>query len=359
MIIKKNYSLKNKNTLKINTICTYYIPIHSIEDLVQLSRHKLITNEKHFILGRGANILFTKNYNGVVLHNKIKGKRIISETKNDVILEIGSGEIWNDLVLFSISYNWGGIENLIAIPGTVGAAPVQNIAAYGQNFSDIFVSLKAYNIFTQKIEVFKKSECGFQYRDSIFKHALKHSHVIISVTLKLKKNPNVNTEYWSTKYSSISQVLQKFTKKPYTIKDIGKAVISIRKSKMPNMRKFGTAGSFFKNPVVSTAKLKEIQKILPNIQYYPANDLHYSSKEDLSTMHAQEYKLAAAYILDNGMHYVDKWIGNVGLYKKHVLILVTNGKATGEEVVAFAQIIKSDFYNFCGIPLEEEVEYIT
>lgn len=348
-----NYSLKNLNTLKIDVSCDQFMSIENKGDLDDLCKIKEIQEGRRFVLGQGANVLFTGDFKGTVIQLEFKDISVIKDNPDDVILEVGAGAMWDDVVNFAILRNWGGIENMTLIPGTVGAAVVGNIAAYGQNFSDVCDGIVAFEFGSGKLLKFSKQDCDFQYRDSIFKRDLKDKILITSVFIKLSKNPSINSEYWSKKHGSVGELLEKHFVSPYTIANVADAVKMIRESKFPDMKQFGTAGSFFKNPLVTKAQLDRIRILLPDVQYYPAQGLQYV--ENIKDAGDEFVKVGAGDILDNGMGYKGLWIGNVGLYKNHALVLVTNGQATASEVVAFAQKIEKDFYDYCGIRLEREV----
>ena len=349
----KNYSLKDHNTLKIDVKCDDYFFIESVEELKddKLVSQKL--KDARLVIGDGANILFTKDFKGSVLQLAVDKISVVSESNTDVIVEADAGVVWHDLVTYAVSHNWGGIENMALIPGLVGAAAVGNIGAYGQCFSDVCIGLNAYKFETGTTFDFTSKDCEFSYRDSIFKHALKDTHLITSITIKLKKNPVISNEYWSKKHGSVADIVSKHVSGKPTIKNVFDAIITLRQQKFPDLNNVGTAGSFFKNPLVNKEQLVKIQVKLPDVQYYPATDLHYVKYVRNST---DEYvKVAAGEILDKGMGYRGMWRGNVGLFEKNALVLVTNGKATGSEVDQFASTIENDFYNYCGIKLAREV----
>lgn len=358
MNIQESFSLQGYNTLKIPVQCDYFAAPTSLQECSEVLTDPKLRGVKKFVLGGGANILFLHDYHGLVIHPVLKGIRIIEQDEDSVLLEAASGEVWHDLVTFAVEHNLGGIENLALIPGSVGAAPIQNIAAYGQNLSDTFVSLSAIEIATGSVQEFTKDMCRFDYRGSIFKNEYRNKYIITSITIRLKKNPSINTEYWSKKHGSVGQELEKQGPGPYTIRSVYDAVVSLRTQKFPDMQKLGTAGSFFKNPLVTKAKLEELLQKMPSLQYYPAEELRYTITEGSHSDAAEYYKVAAGGILDEGMGYAGRWEGNVGLYEKHALILVTNGAATGEEVQKFAAKVQKDFYEYCGVELEQEILYV-
>ncbi len=359
MQIQKNYNLSKLNTFGINVDAKFFAEIETEEELRELFSDPIFKENKKFFLGGGSNILFTKDFDGIVVKISMLGKKIIEENEKTVLLEASSGENWHDLVTYTVDKNWGGLENLAFIPGTVGAAPVQNIAAYGGNFSDVFESLLAFNVDTGKIKKFNKEECKFGYRDSIFKKELKGKYIILSVRIRLVKNPRIETSYYQIGIArdSIKDELQKISKPPYGIKDVYQAVINIRQRKLPDPAKIPTVGSFFLNSIISREKYQELKKQVPELQCYPLDQLHYKNLEDPELQNENFVKVATGRLLQE-LGWLGKWIGNVGVHDRHALIVVTNGKATGSEVVNFAEIIKKSYYDHFGIKLETEVNFI-
>lgn len=349
----QHYSLKDRNTLKIDVSCSHFYEVFSEDDIREAFKDIKKQNLTYMILGEGANVLFTHDFEGAIVSLGMKDIEMVAETPEYAEYLVDAGLNWHELVTFTVDKNLGGIENMALIPGLVGAAPIGNIAAYGQNFSDVCEGVYVYDIENDEFKTFTKEECGFTYRESVFKHEYKNKYVIVKVTVRVTKHPTVNDEYWSKKHGSVGDMLAKIAQEPYSIKDIYNAIIALRTEKFPNLQTNGTAGSFFKNPLVTKDQLRDIQKLVPNIQFYPVTDLHYIPNTDETV--DDFVKIAAGEVLDTGMHLKGHWEGNVGLYEKHSLVLVTNGKATGEEVDAFAQKIEKAFYDFCGVKLEREV----
>src|SRR3989344_6062631 len=258
MEVIKNYSLNNENAFKVSLKAKFFSKANSVEELQELTSNSIFKKNKHFILGGGSNTLFTKDFDGIVIKTSFKGINVLKETKDEVIIEVGAGENWNGLVHYAVNNDFSGIENLILIPGTVGAAPVQNIAAYGQNFEDVFYKLEAIDLSNGKMKVFDKRSCEFAYRTSFFKEKGENKYLVIKVTIKLSKNETINTTYHS-RYESIIGELKEFTQPPYNIRDISKAVTRIRERKFPDWEKVGTAGSFFLNPVITRKEKNFLQ----------------------------------------------------------------------------------------------------
>ena len=264
-MILKNVPLKEYNTFGIQSIAKRFARFSSKEELDGILAER--NNDSLLVLGGGSNLLFTKDVGGLVIRNEIKGFEIIEENDEYAIVKSGAGEVWHEFVLNCIDHDYGGIENLSLIPGSVGASPMQNIGAYGVEIKDVFHSLEAYEIKTGNVKSFMHEECQFGYRESVFKRLLKDQFIILSVSFKLTKNHKINSSYGAID----TELATKGITNP-TIKDVSNAVIAIRSSKLPNPKEIGNAGSFFKNPVVSIEVLKAIQKNYANVPNYPAGE---------------------------------------------------------------------------------------
>lgn len=359
MEILQNYNLSKLNTFGINVNAKFFVGIKEERELIELFSNSIFLENKKFFLGGGSNILFTKDFDGIVVKVSLQGKKVLEENEKTVLLEVSAGENWHDLVTYAVDNNWGGIENLAFIPGTVGAAPVQNIAAYGENFSDVFEYLEAFNAETGKIEKFNKAECEFGYRDSIFKKELKGKHIILKVVIRLSKNPQIEDSYYQMGITrdSIKEELQKISTPPFTIKDVYQAVVNIRKRKLPDPAETPTVGSFFLNSIVAKEKYEELKKQVPELQCYPPDQVQYKKLDDPSLQKEDRVKIATGRLLQE-LGWLGKWSGNVGVHDRHALVIVTNGKATGEEVVNFAETIKKSYLDKYGIELETEVNLV-
>ncbi len=357
--MENNYNLSKLNTFGINAKAKFFVEINTEAELMELLQNPIFKENKKFFLGGGSNILFTQDFDGIVVKVSMLGKKIVKEDEKSVLLEVNAGENWHDLVTYAVDNNWGGIENLALIPGTVGGAPVQNIAAYGGNFSDAFDSLYALNVESGEIKKFSKEECRFGYRDSVFKKELRGKYIILRVVMSLSKNPQIETSYYQMGITrdSIKDELQKNAKAPYSIKDVYNAVVSIRTRKLPDPAKTPTVGSFFLNVVVTKEKYEELKKEDPELQCYPPDNLHYENF-NMSGLKKEDFVKVATGRLLQDLGWLGKWSGNVGIHDKHALVLVTNGKATGEEVVNFAESVKKSFFDRYGIKLETEVNLI-
>ncbi|MFZ2149915.1 MAG: UDP-N-acetylmuramate dehydrogenase [Minisyncoccia bacterium] len=359
MKIEQNYNLSALNTFGINADAKLFVEIKSEEELSELFATPEFKENKKFFLGGGSNILFTKDFDGIVVKISLLGKKVLKEDDKEILLEVSAGENWHDLVTYSVNNDWGGIENLAYIPGTVGAAPVQNIAAYGENFSEVFISLDAFNIETGNVEEFNKEKCEFGYRSSIFKTKLRGKYIILKVRIQLSKNPVIEDSYYQMGITrdSIKEEMQKLSPPPYTIKNVYEAVVSIRKRKLPDPTKIPTVGSFFLNSVVSRKKYEELKKEVTELQCYPPDDLHYKDLDNPAILKEDFVKIATGRLLQE-LGWLGKWEGNVGVHDRHALVIVTNGKATGEEVVNFAEKIKKSYLDKYEINLETEVNLI-
>ena len=338
MLITQNYSLKKHNTFAVDANAKNFSEVFSEEELIQLVCEEKFKSEKKLILGSGSNILFTKDFDGLVIKFSSEDIHIMKENTESVIIEADAGVNWNELVKFCVYRNFGGIENLTLIPGTVGAAPIQNIGAYGQELSEQLDSLNGVFINSGEKKSFKQNECRFSYRSSIFKEELKNEFLITSIRLKLSKIPKPNTNYKVLR----EYLLQKEITNP-SIKNISNAVAEIRRSKLPDILKVGNAGSFFKNPIVSEDFLLKIESEYPDMVSFPSYD--------------GKIKISAGWLIEK-CGWKGKRIGNVGTSPDHALVICNFGGATGAEILEFAVRIKEEVANKFGIKFEEEVNIL-
>lgn len=333
----QNISLKKYNSFGIDVNARQMFIIHDHYELNDSLEYIKANNVPWILLGGGSNVLFTDDYKGSIIKNSIKGIQVLDRTNEQVFVRVNGGEDWDNFVSFCVDNNWGGLENLSLIPGNAGASPIQNIGAYGAELKDHFYSLEAMNVKTGTIKQFKKKECKFSYRSSIFKTELKNKYVICSVVFKLDLNHKINL-----KYKAINDhLVQKNITSP-TIKDVRQAVIDIRNSKLPDPDLLGNAGSFFKNPIISKQHYENIKKEHPNIVAYPDGN---------------NIKLSAGWLIEQ-----TGWKGfregNVGVYDKQALVIVNYGNAKGIEILEFAKKIKKSVYNKFGVKLMPEVNII-
>ena len=338
MKIIKNISLKHYNTFGLNYKTKYFVEIKSKKDLIALQDEKLFKTEKKLILGGGSNILFTRDFNGLVIKNNIKGQEIVNENENFVDFKIGAGENWHEIVLKCVDNNWGGIENLSLIPGNSGTAPMQNIGAYGIEIKDTFQELEALKISSGNIKKFDKKQCKFSYRESVFKNEKKNQYLILNITLRLNKNPKINIEY-----GDIKKILTERQIQNPSIKDVSNAIITIREQKLPDPKKIGNSGSFFKNPIIPNQLIDKIIKKYPEIVHYKINE--------------NETKVAAGWLIEKA-GWKGKRIKNFGVHKNQALVLVNYGGANGIQIYELSESIINDIKLKFGITLEREVNII-
>ena len=332
----QNTSLKAYNTFGIDVAAEHLISIESTGELVKTLAE--INQKELLILGGGSNVLFMNDFKGTVLLNKLEGISVVDENEGHVWVKAGGGVNWHEFVLHCIHQNWAGIENLSLIPGSVGAAPMQNIGAYGVETKDVFHELEAIEISTGKIITFSNSDCQFGYRESVFKRALKGQYLISSVIFKLDKKPT-----FKTSYGAITNELENMKVTKLSIQAISNAVINIRRSKLPDPKVTGNAGSFFKNPVVPISLAENIKKEYPEAAAYPLDD--------------NSMKLAAGWLIDKA-GWKGKTYGNYGVHPKQALVLVNYGGATGQNIYDLSTEILTDIKSKFGVELEREVNIV-
>jgi len=347
-MIKENISLKEYNTFDINVSAKYFAnfsSVNELHELLEFNRRPTI-NEKRstLILGGGSNILFTKDFDGLVLKNEIVGIKEIKEDEHHVYVQVGAGVNWHHFVLHCIHNSWAGIENLSLIPGNVGASPMQNIGAYGVEIKDVFYSLEAFHIKDKKLVNFSVNDCEFGYRESVFKRKFKNEFVITDVTYRLNRIPTFNTSY-----GAIEQELEKMEVKELSIQAISQAVINIRSSKLPDPAVIGNAGSFFKNPEIQNSKFKSLKERFPDIVGY-----------DLPNGNT---KLAAGWLIEqcgpeNGASWKGYRKGDAGCHERQALVLVNYGNAKGSDIYNLSEEIFQSVKEKFGVELEREVNIV-
>ena len=348
MDLKKDFDLTDFSTFRVPAKADFFFEAENLDKIKDLLKQNHF--RKILILGLGANILFTQDFDGLVIKNNLKGVRVLEENDTSVILEVASGENWHDLVTFTVDHNWSGIENLALIPSTVGAAVTQNIAAYGQNLEDIFESLEALDLESLEVIKFTKQDCQFAYRDSIFKKADHKKFFITQVRLILSKTPAFSTTYRS-RYESLESQLKDLTP-PYTPKQIYQAVVNLRTSKLPDWTKIPTAGSFFRNPIVTKEKFQQLSTMMTELQSYPVEKLTYDETPETDLV-----KIPAGRLLDE-LGWKGKKVGKVGTFEKNALVIVNLGGATGQEILEFSQLMQKDCLEKYGVELIPEVNII-
>jgi UDP-N-acetylmuramate dehydrogenase len=333
--IEENASLRQRHTFATDTKARYAATIAEAADLQYLRQTPIWQDHSRLILGQGSNTLFQDNFPGLVIFNQIQGIDLINESKDHIWLKIGAGENWHQLVQYCLQHNYAGIENLSLIPGTVGAAPIQNIGAYGVELESVFEELSAIELSTGQQKIFKHKDCHFAYRYSIFKGDLANQYCITHVTLRLNKNPIYHIEY-----GQIRDVLKDMNVRSPSIQSISQAVITIRQSKLPDPTKLPNAGSFFKNPVIDNGLFEVLHNQYPDISHYPqANN---------------QIKIPAAWLIEH-CGWRGKRLGPVGVHENQALVIVNYDHGTGKEICELAQAIQSDIKKKFSIEIHPEV----
>ncbi|MCB0396230.1 MAG: UDP-N-acetylmuramate dehydrogenase [Flavobacteriales bacterium] len=338
MTIEENITLRSYHTFHCESSARYLARCATTDDLQLVLADQKFREMPMLILGGGSNVLFTSDFNGLVLRNELKGIRVIQEDDTHVWLQANGGEVWNDVVNHAIANGWGGLENLSLIPGNIGAAPMQNIGAYGVELKDVFHSLEAINREDGSVQTFSHADCAFGYRESVFKNTLKDCFIITSVTLRLTKHPVVNTSY-----GAIEKELEVMGINSPGIREVGEAVCRIRQSKLPDPEHLGNAGSFFKNPVIDKNEAIKLAAEFPEMPAYPQED--------------GTVKLAAGWLIEQcGLKGIRN--GDAGVHEKQALVLVNYGHAKGKEIYQLSEHIQQVVSSRFGIMLNREVNII-
>ncbi len=337
MKIQENLSLKPFNTFGIDKKAQFFTTVCTIDELKNALQWAKERGLPLFILGGGSNILLSKDILGLVIKIELQGIKVVSEDENQILVEVGAGVVWHDWVLYSLENNWAGIENLSLIPGTVGASPMQNIGAYGVEIKDVFHSLNALNRQTLELNTFDASDCKFGYRESVFKHESKDQYIITSVCFKLSKKPHFHVDY-----GAIQDVLKEKGVEELSIQAVSDAVIEIRKSKLPDPKELGNAGSFFKNPTIPVSQFEKLKSSYPTLPGYEVE---------------QGIKVPAGWLIEQS-GWKGKRLGEVGVHAKQALVLVNYGKGTGEEIKNLSEQVRSSVRDQFGIELIPEVNFV-
>jgi UDP-N-acetylmuramate dehydrogenase len=334
----ENYSLKQLNSFGIDVSAKHFVEASTVAEIQEVLNNIEFAKANKLILGGGSNILFTKDYDGLVVKNNMKGIATTREDDEFYYVEAMAGEVWHELVMHCVNAGYGGLENLSLIPGNIGASPMQNIGAYGVEIKDVFHSLTAMHILDKEIHTFSSEDCKFGYRESVFKNALKGQYIILSVTFKLRKTPIYNVSY-----GAIETELRNMGVTQLSIRSISQAVCNIRNSKLPNPRDIGNAGSFFKNPEVEKSVYDKLKKDFPLIAAYPAG--------------FGKMKLAAGWLIE-ACGWKGRTLGAAGVHRLQALVLVNYGNAKGTEIIALAEEVALSVKNKFGVTLEKEVNII-
>lgn len=336
MKVFRDLSLKEHNTFGVDVKAKYFVKVNDINDIHETLRSDEFKDLPLLILGGGSNILFTDDYPGIIIYPDICHIKLLKEDGKYVFVKAGAGISWNEFVEHAVIKGWGGIENLVLIPGNVGATPIQNIGAYGVEVSDVVKSVEAVDLRTGDIKTFSNVDCRFGYRDSIFKNEFFHRYLITDVTYRLTKKHDLVTHY-----GEIEDELGNFDDRNiFTVKN---AIVNIRRRKLPDPKDIGNAGSYYKNPVISSKKAEEMKLEFPEIKIFNISE--------------KEKKVAAGWLIEK-CGWKGKRVGNAGVYKNHALILVNHGNATGKEIFDLSVRIEESVLKKFGIKLEKEVRII-
>ena len=336
--LQTGVSLRPFNTMGIAARARLLLPVHTLDDLQAVHADPALSTLPRLVLGGGSNLLFTGDFDGLVLHMRGAGIGIVGETTDAVLVRAAAGESWHGLVAWTLAHGLGGMENLSLIPGSVGASPIQNIGAYGSELKDCFHQLTAFDFETGELLHLDRAACEFGYRDSIFKHRLRDRAVILDVTFALPKRWQPNL-----RYAELAQEVAARGLSAPGAADISQAVIAIRQRKLPDPALLGNAGSFFKNPVVPMAQRDALLAKHPTLVSYAQGD--------------GSYKLAAGWLIDQ-CGWKGRAIGAAGVYEKQALVLVNRGGASGMEMVALAEAIQRDVEGRFGVRLEPEPVFV-
>ncbi|MDR2148911.1 MAG: UDP-N-acetylmuramate dehydrogenase [Tannerella sp.] len=335
MRIEQNYNLLKHNTFHISAKTRWFMEYSNEEELLKILHDEYFQECLSLHIGEGSNLLFINDFNGIILHSNIKGIDLVGETADSVYLRIGAAEHWDDVVAFAVSKGWGGIENLSHIPGEAGAAAVQNIGAYGVEIKDVIESVEAFNQLTFERKTFTNEDCRYGYRHSYFKETDHDPYIITRMTIRLHKNPDYQLNYGNLK--------DQLSGKEISLQAVREAVITIRKSKLPEIKELGNAGSFFMNPFVSLEHYERLKKQYPEMPHYAVDE--------------KVVKIPAAWLIEQ-CGFKGQREGAVGVYEKQALIIVNHGDATGEDIARFAEKIQKSILEKFHIELTPEVRYV-
>lgn len=336
MKVFKNISLKKHNTFGLDYTAKCLISLNSIKSAVSILQKENLLKKPLLIVGSGSNLLFTDNFQGTIIRPDFRGIKIEEKSGDSVLISAGAGVNWDKLVGWCVDKGFGGLENLSLIPGTVGASAVQNIGAYGAEVGNVIEKVKAISVKDGSLAEFSNSDCGFGYRNSVFKSDLKGKYLIIKVYYRLNINPELKLDY-----GSLNEEIKKLGEP--SLSNVREAVINIRRSKLPDPDIIGNAGSFFKNPVVTDAQAMKLLEMFPDMPQYT----------DVPGFK----KLAAGWMIDK-CGWKGKRIGDAGVHDKQALVIVNHGKATGKEIYELSELVKKSVSDKFGINLEREVEVI-
>ena len=337
MKIEADFSLKHFNSFRLPVKTNLFLEYENVVELEKMLRDEHFRKQCFLHMGSGSNLLFLKDFDGIVFHSAIKGIAQVEETDDNVLIHVGAAEIWDDVVAYAVNKGWGGIENLSLIPGETGAAAVQNIGAYGVEIKDVIETVETINRQTSAKRIFSNEECKYEYRTSLFKETQQHDpYIITGVTLRLQKKPVFHLDY-----GNLRKILGSY--ESVTLRRMREAVINLRHQKLPDLNLLGNAGSFFMNPVVSQKKLNQLMKEYPAIPFFP--------------LQCETVKLSAGWLVEQcGLK--GKRLGEVGVYERHALVIVNYGGATGNDIASLAEHIRDMVNRRFGVVLAPEVRYV-
>lgn len=337
MNIQKDYSLLPHNTFGVDVKASLFIEYASVDELKQLLRDYPLKESSWLHIGGGSNLLFTADYPGMILHSAIRGYEVLEENAEEVIIRVGAGEVWDDFVAYTVAQGWYGAENLSLIPGEVGASAVQNIGAYGVEAKDLIVNVETIEAATGKERVFECGECGYAYRESVFKHSLKGQYIVTHVVYRLTKKPSYHLDYGNVRAELERRGCG------LTLENVRRTIIDIRESKLPDPKVQGNAGSFFMNPIIPRTQLEALQADYPQMPHYEVD--------------AERVKIPAAWMIDQ-CGWKGKQVGRAGVHTRQALVLVNVGGATGKEIIHLSEEIRRSVYDRFGISISPEVNFI-
>ena len=337
MNIQYNYPLLAHNTFGMDVEASVFVEYESVTELKEILLHQLCPEGKWLHIGGGSNLLFTGDFDGMILHSAIKGFEVVSENEDEVLVRAGAGEVWDDFVAYTVEKGWYGAENLSLIPGEVGASAVQNIGAYGVEAKDLIVKVATIEVATGKERVFGNEECGYAYRESVFKHALKGKYIVTYVTYRLSKHPSYRLDYGNVRAELEKRGCE------LTLENVRQTIIDIRESKLPDPKVQGNAGSFFMNPIVPRPLFEELLSKYPSMPFYEVD--------------AERVKIPAAWMIDQ-CGWKGKQLGHAGVHSKQALVLVNCGEATGQEIIALSEEIQRSVLDKFGVRISPEVNFI-
>ena len=337
MNIQHNYPLLAHNTFGMDVEASVFVEYESVTELKEILLHQLCPEGKWLHIGGGSNLLFTGDFDGMILHSAIKGFEVVSENEDEVLVRAGAGEVWDDFVAYTVEKGWYGAENLSLIPGEVGASAVQNIGAYGVEAKDLIVKVATIEVATGKERMFENDECGYAYRESVFKHALKGKYIVTHVTYRLFKHPSYRLDYGNVRAELEKRGCE------LTLENVRRTIIDIRESKLPDPKVQGNAGSFFMNPIVPRPLFEELLSKYPSMPFYEVD--------------AERVKIPAAWMIDQ-CGWKGKRLGHAGVHSKQALVLVNCGGATGREIIALSEEIQRSVFNKFGVRISPEVNFI-